>query len=68
MTSLCQISRPTHSRVMMPWMGCLLAAELLIHIKTRFKKTVIKPFKKTTLKKTDIKKGAYGPFQIGFLR
>ena len=51
----------------MPLMGCLLAAELLIHIKTRFKKTVIKPFKKT-LKKTDIKKGAYGPFQIGFLR
>ena len=53
---------------MMPLMGCLLAAELLADIKTRFKKTVIKPFKKTTLQKTDIKKGAYGPFQIGFLR
>ena len=67
MTSLCQISRPTHSRVMMPLMGCLLAAELLIHIKTRFKKQLLSRLKKT-LKKTDIKKGAYGPFQIGFLR
>ncbi len=35
----------------MPLMGCLLAAELLIHIKTRFKKTVIKPFKKNRHKK-----------------
>ena len=48
---------------MMPLMGCLLAAVLLIHIKTRFKKTVIKPFKKT-----DIKKGANGLFQIGFCK
>ena len=35
----------------MPLMGCLLAAELLIHIKTRFKKTVIKPFKKNDIEK-----------------
>jgi hypothetical protein len=52
---------------MLPLMGCPLAAELLAHIKTRFKK-VIKPVKKTTLKKLTLKKGPQGPFQIGFLR
>ena len=67
MMSLCKISRPTHSLVMLPLMGCLLATDLLVDIKPGLKKQSLSRLKKRH-EKTDIKKGAYGPFQIGFLR
>ncbi len=60
MKSLCQSSQPTPSG-----QGCRIGVlQPLVcwpTSKPDFKKTVINPFKKTALKKTDIKKGAKGP-------